>query len=86
MQRLALALAAVALVAAVLASPYVAIGAGIGACGTGWIAYRRRAAAGMARLLGAAAMAVGLLGCLFGVLRVVLVLGALGHVERMLGA
>jgi hypothetical protein len=86
MQRTALALAAAAVVAAVLASPYVAIGCGIGAWGTGWIAYRRRTTGGSARLLGAAAMAVGLLGCLFGLLRVVLVLGAIGHVERMIGA
>ena len=87
MQRLALALAAVAVVAAALAppGPYIAIGCGIGACGTGWVAYQRRTSRGTLRLAGAAAIAVGSLGCMLGIVRVVLVLAAIGYVERMLG-
>jgi hypothetical protein len=87
MQRLALALAAMALLGAAFASPgpFVAIGCGIGALGTGWLVYQRRALPGQRRLVGAAAMALGTIGCMLGVLRVVLVLEAIAHVERMLG-
>lgn len=88
MQRLALALAIGAVVAACWQAPgqHLAIGLGIAAIGTGWIGYRRRAAPGLARLAGAGAIALGGLGLALGVLRVALAIAALGHVERMLGA
>lgn len=87
MQRLALVLAFGALVAAALPAPglYLAIGLGIGAIGTGWLAYRRRGAPGFARLAGAAAVTLGMVGLLLGTLRVALALAAIRHLERMLG-
>jgi hypothetical protein len=87
MQRLALALAFGALIAAALPSPglYLALGFGLGAIGTGWVGYRQRAAPGWVRLAGAAAMTLGMVGVLLGALRVVLVLLAIGHLDRMLG-
>ncbi|MBL9019795.1 MAG: hypothetical protein JNL83_36765 [Myxococcales bacterium] len=87
MQRFALVLALSALACAALPSPglYLAIGLGIGAIGTGWIAYRRRGAPGLSRLAGAAAVTLGMVGLLLGTLRVVLALAAIRHLERILG-
>jgi hypothetical protein len=84
--RLALALAFGAMLAAGLPAPglYVALGLGIGAIGTGLAAFRRRTAPGGARLAGAAAIAVGTCGCMLGIVRVAIVLAALGHIDRML--
>jgi hypothetical protein len=84
--HLALALAFVATIAAGLPAPglYVALGAGIAAVGCGRIAYRRRHAAGGARLAGAAAIAVGAIGALLGAARIVLALAAIHHLERLL--
>jgi hypothetical protein len=85
--RLALALAVGAVVAAAWHAPgqYLAIGGGIGAIGTGWIAYGRRGAPGAARLAAAGAITAGGVGLLLGALRVAIALAALGHLERMLG-
>ena len=85
MQRFALVLALTALVAAALPAPglYVAIGSGIGAIGTGWVAYRQRGAPGFQRLAGAAAVTLGMVGLMLGTLRVVLALAAIRHLERM---
>ncbi len=87
MQRLALAVAVGALIAAALPTPglYLALGLGLGAIGTGIVAYRRREAGGFARLAGAAAIALGTLGFLLGCVRVVLALAAISHIDRMLG-
>ena len=87
MQRLALALALGALIAAALATPglYLALGFGLGAIGTGVVSYRQKAAPGFARLAGAAAIALGTVGFLLGTLRVVLALAAIHHIDRMLG-
>ena len=87
MPRFALVLALGALVAAALPAPglYLAIGLGIGAIGTGWVAYRRRGAPGFSRLAGAAALTLGMVGLLLGTLRVVLALAAIRHLERILG-
>lgn len=86
MQRLALACALASLVAAWLPSPglFFALGFGIAAIGTGWIGFSRRTAAGPARLGAAAAITLGGLGFALGAVRVVLVLLAIGHVDRML--
>lgn len=85
MPRLALLLAAAAVVAAVVAAPgqYLGIGLGIGGIGTGWLAFTRRGAAGVARLAGAAAITVGALGCLLGIVRVAIALAAIGHIDQM---
>ncbi len=87
MQRLALALAVGALVAVALPTPglYLALGFGLGAIGTGWAGFRQRTAPGFARLAGAAAMTLGMLGFLLGALRVVLALAAIRHLDQMLG-
>jgi hypothetical protein len=87
MVRIALIAAAGALACAALPSPglFAAIGLGIAAIGTGWVGYRRPAAPGFARLAGAAAVTVGAMGCLLGVLRVALALAAIDHLDRMLG-
>lgn len=87
MPRFALALAFGALVAVALPSPglYLALGLGIGAIGAGWAAYSRRTLPGFGRLAGAAAMTLGMVGVLLGALRVVLVLAAIGHLDRLLG-
>ena len=86
MSRLALCLAFGAMVAAGLPSPglYVAIGLGIGAIGVGRIAFRQRNTPGAARLAGATAIAIGVLGAVLGGVRVAIVLAALGHIDRML--
>jgi len=86
MQRLALAFAFGAVVAAGLASPgqFLAIGLGIAAIGAGRIAYMRRTAPGSARLAGAAAITIGCIGLLLGLVRVAITLAAIGHLERMI--
>lgn len=86
MARVALVIAAGAVAGAALPSPglFAAIGLGIAAIGTGWVGYRRTGAPGFARLAGAAAIAVGALGCLLGTLRVALALAAIDHLDRML--
>jgi len=75
------------LLAAASPSPglFVAIGLGSSAIGLGWVAYRRSGDPGLRRLVGAAAVAVGVAGGLFGVLRVALALAALDHLDRLLG-
>lgn len=85
MQRVALVLATLALVAAALPAPgqYLALGLGIAATGTGRIAYSRRALPGLARLAGAAAITIGCLAVLLGGLRVAITLAAIGHLERL---
>jgi hypothetical protein len=84
--RLALVFAFGAMVAAGLPSPglYLALGLGIAAIGAGLAAFRRRETPGSARLAGAAAIAVGALGCLLGAVRIAIVVAALGHIDRML--
>lgn len=88
MARIALAVALCALVATALPSPgsFAAIGLGIAAFGIGWLGYRRPGAPGSGRLACAAAMTVGTMGCLLGMLRVALVLAAIDHLDRALGA
>ena len=87
MTRLALLAACVAVVAAALPSPglYIALGAGIAAIGTGWLALGRRDAPGLSRLGGAAAITVGSIGLVLGALRVVLALVALSRIDSLLG-
>jgi hypothetical protein len=87
MARIALGVALIAVVAAVLPSPglFVAIGAGIAAIGTGWVAFRQLGAPGFSRIAGAAAMAVGAIAGLAGALRVVLALAAIDHLDGLLG-
>jgi hypothetical protein len=84
--RLALVLAFGAMLAAGLPSPglYLALGLGIAAIGSGLVAFRRRETSGSARLAGAAAIAIGTLGCLLGAVRIAIVVAALGHIDRML--
>jgi hypothetical protein len=86
MARVALALAAGALIGAALPSPglFAALGLGIAAVGGGWVGYRRPGP-GFVRLAGAAAVALGAIACLLGALRVTLALAALDHIDRMLG-
>ena len=87
MSRLALILAAGAMVAAGLPSPglYLAIGLGIGAIGCGWLGYADRPAAGARRLAAAAAITVGAIGVVLGSVRVVMTLVAIDRIGRMLG-
>jgi heme A synthase len=75
-----------AMAAAGLPSPglYLAIGLGIAAIGCGLIAFRRRDVPGTARLAGATAIAIGIVGVLLGGVRVAIVLAALDHIDRML--
>ena len=86
MQRLALGLAVGAVIAALVPTPglFVALGLGLAAIGTGWVGYRQRTAPGAARLVAAGAITLGAIGLLLGLLRVVLVLAAIGHVDRMI--
>lgn len=86
MSRTALAFALGAVIAAASPSPglFAAIGLGIAAIGLGWIGYRRAGDPGFRRLAGAAAVAVGVVGCLLGGLRVALALAAIGQLDRML--
>jgi hypothetical protein len=87
MARLALLFAAAAVLAAALPSPgmFAALGLGIAAIGAGWLGYRRPGAPGFSRLAGAAAITVGVTGCLLGALRVVLALAAIDRIDRLLG-
>jgi hypothetical protein len=87
MHRAALALAAGAVVAAACQAPgqYLAIGGGVAAIGTGWIAYGRRGSPGAARLAAAGAITAGGIALLLGALRVAIALAAIGHLGRMLG-
>jgi heme A synthase len=75
------------LASAALPSPglFLAIGLGMVAIGVGWVAYRRSSDPGSLRLAGAAAVAIGAIGAVFGVLRVALALAAIDHLDRMLG-
>lgn len=79
MSRLALVLAFGAMLAAGLPAPglYVALGLGAAAIGTGFAAFRDRAAPGGTRLAGAAAIAVGSFGWVLGAVRVAIVLAVL---------
>ena len=87
MAPFALVVALGALIAAALPSPglFVAIGLGIAAIGTGWLGYRRTGDPGFRRLAGAAAITVGAMAGVLGVVRVVLVLAAIGHIDRLVG-
>ena len=87
MVRAALILAFGAVLAAGLPSPglYLAIGLGIAAIGTGWLAFSRRTAPGGSRIAAAAAITVGAMGMLLGSVRVVMVLAAIDRIDRMLG-
>jgi hypothetical protein len=87
MARVALLLAAGAVVGAALPSPglFAAMGLGIAAIGTGWLGYSRTGDPGFPRLAGAAAITVGAVGCLLGTLRVLLALAAIDRIDRMLG-
>ena len=87
MVRAALILAFGAVLAAGLPSPglYIALGLGIGAIGTGYLAYSQRGAPGGSRIAAAAAITVGVMGVLLGSVRVVMVLGAIDRIDRMLG-
>ena len=68
-----------------MAIAHIALGLGIAAIGAGWLGYRRTGDPGFTRLAGAAAIALGAMGCLLGALRVVLVLAAIDHLARVLG-
>jgi hypothetical protein len=87
MPRLALSFAVASVLAAMLATPgpFVALGFGIAAIGTGWIGYARRAAPGGSRLVAAGAITLGGIGLALGAARVVLVLAAIDHLTGMFG-
>lgn len=87
MQRLALAFAVGAVIAAALPFPglFLATGLGIAAIGTGWAGYAERGAPGFARLVAAAAITLGGVGLALGCVRVILVLAAIDHLHGMLG-
>jgi hypothetical protein len=87
MAHAALVIALAAVVAAALPSPglFVAIGLGIAAIGAGWLGYRRAGDPGFLRLAGAAAITLGAIGGLLGMLRVVLALSAIDHLARLVG-
>jgi hypothetical protein len=82
---LSLALAFGAVIAAGLPAPgqFLALGLGVAAIGTGWLVFSRRSAPGATRLFGAAAITVGCIGMLLGIVRVAITLAAIGHLERM---
>jgi hypothetical protein len=86
MQRLALALAFGAVIAAGLPAPgqFVAVGLGIAAIGTGRVVYTRRTLPGSVRLAGAAALTVGCIGLMLGLVRGAITFAAIGHIERMI--
>lgn len=86
MQRIAIVLAAAAVVAVAVRAPgpYVAIGLAIAAIGTGVVGYRRRTAPGGLRLLAAGAITVGAIALVLGTVRVGLTLAAIDHVADML--
>lgn len=83
----AVVLAAIALVACALpgAGMFVAMGAGIGAVGLGWIGFRRRGAPGPRRLLAASAVAIGGLALAMAAVRYAVTLVALGRLVDLLG-
>ena len=87
MARLALVVAFGAMVAAGLPSPglFAALGLGLAAVGLGWVGFRKKGSPGRERLAGAAAMTVGVIGCLLGAARVAMALTALDHISRLLG-
>jgi len=87
MVRAALILAFGAVLAAGLPSPglYLAIGLGLAAIGTGYLAYARRGSPGGSRIAAAAAITVGMMGVALGAVRVVMVLAAIDRIDRMLG-
>ena len=87
MQRIALVLASTAMVAAALPSPglYLAVGLGVAAVGGGWVGYRDRGARGFPRLAAAAAITLGAVALVLGVVRIGLVLAAIAHLDRMIG-
>jgi hypothetical protein len=87
MAHVALVIALGAVIAAAVPSPglFLAIGLGIAAIGTGWLGYRRAGDPGFIRLAGAAAITVGGIAALLGMLRVALALAALDHLDRLLG-
>jgi hypothetical protein len=88
MQRLALALAGLAMIAVTLRVPgaYLAIGLGIAAIGTGWVGYRQRAAPGLHRIGAAAAITLGGIALLLGAARVVLALAAIDHLGQLIAS
>lgn len=85
MSRLALALALGATVLAIGPAPahYLALGGAIGAIGLGILTYGDRAAPGAARLVAAGAITVGCIGLVLGLLRVILAISAIDHLEGM---
>ena len=85
MQRLALAVAVGAVIAAWLPAPgqFVGLGLGVLAIGTGRIAYIRRTYSGSARLAGAAAITIGCIGLVLGGARVALTLAAIGRLRQL---
>jgi hypothetical protein len=86
MQRLALALAFGAVVAALLPAPaqFLGLGLGIAAIGTGRVVYTRTALPGAVRLTAAGAITVGCIGLALGLARVALTLAAIGRIDGML--
>ena len=87
MAPLALVVAVGALIAAAVPSPglFVALGLAIAAVGTGWVGYRRVGDPGFRRLAGAAAITIGAIAGVLGLVRVVLVLAAIGRVDQLIG-
>jgi hypothetical protein len=87
MARIALVLAFGAMLAAGLPSPglYLAVGLGISAIGTGFVAFGRRTAPGGLRIAAAAAITVGALGMVLGTVRIAVALAAIDRIGRLLG-
>jgi hypothetical protein len=85
--RVALVLALAAVIAAGLPSPglFVALGCGIGAIGTGAVAYGRRSSPGAARLAAAGAITLGGIGLALGAVRVAMVIAAIGRIDSWIG-
>ncbi len=81
----ALVIALLAGLAAVLPNPGMFLGMGLGilAIGTGLVGYRRRAAAGSARLAGAGAITVGAVALLLSLGRYALTLAAVSRLEDL---
>ena len=63
---------------------YIGLGLAILATGLGWVAYRRRQTPGASRLVGAGAMAAGIVALLIAVAKVSLTLMAIDAMERLL--
>jgi hypothetical protein len=87
MAALALALAVSATLGAVLpgSALYLAMFSGMLALATGMVAFRRRDRRPSHRLLGAAASGLGALALVLCTTRYVLVLAALGRLDRLIG-